>query len=367
MSRDSLFDERILWSGRPKPVSLPTRFRIVAAFAAVVAVVALGFAVVIATSLHLPVGGMLLFSAWCATIALAAWRGPQLWQSHVEYLVTDKHVIWRRGRIRRTIARDAISYALIRWSDRDPGVGDIVLVRAVPTGALRRTLRLTLTDVVGPDRLWAIVRGLTPGAPLGDGERPLTQRLDEGERVLWTGTPLASPWTTRRVATASIAVVLAIAAVRMIAHAAPALARVLGLHALPAASFAVLTAAVGLSVLLVLAVAIGVAYAACVRPVRLAHRTRYLVTDRRVLIRRDREELHLDRGRIAYVITAPVKHLSDVFLVLDGPQARAFAPFGAFGGDAGDQLRPVLLAIEDADTVGSILREPKPEAMRDAA
>jgi len=43
--------------------------------------------------------------------------------------------------------------------------------------------------------------------------------------------------------------------------------------------------------------------------------------------------------------------------VLDGPQARALAPSGAFGGDdRDDALRPVFAAIDDADTVGRILR-----------
>jgi len=56
------------------------------------------------------------------------------------------------------------------------------------------------------------------------------------------------------------------------------------------------------------------------------------VTDSRVLISRRNEELSLDRSRIAYVIDAPANGLHDVFLVLDGPQARALAPSGAFGG-----------------------------------
>ncbi len=364
--RDSLFGEPILWTGRPKGAPLGIGFRVVAAVGTVLAVVSVASAVVVATGLHAPVGGLLLFAAWCASVALAAWRGPRLWRAEVEYLITDKHVIWRRGRLRRSIERDAISYSLIRWNPRAPGIGDLVLVRAVPTGALRRTLRLTLCDVVGPDRLWAIVRGVTPSAPLGDGHRPLAQRLDEGERVLWTGTPHASRWTPRRLATASIAVFLAAAAVRMITRAAPPLARMLGVHALPIPSFALLVAVVGASVVMVIAVAMFIAYAACLRPSRLARVTRYLVTDRRVLIRRAAEELSVDRSRIAYVIAAPARRLHDVFLVLDGPRARAFASSGAFGGDEGAELRPVLAAIEDAETVGWILRGTGGE-LRDAA
>jgi hypothetical protein len=105
-------------------------------------------------------------------------------------------------------------------------------------------------------------------------------------------------------------------------------------------------------------VSAGAGYVALVQPSRIARRTRYFVTNARVLIRRGNEELQLDRSRIAYVIDAPYRKLHDVFLVLDGPQARALAPSGAFGGDAavGDALRPVFSAIEDAETVGRILR-----------
>jgi hypothetical protein len=88
----------------------------------------------------------------------------------------------------------------------------------------------------------------------------------------------------------------------------------------------------------------------------------------------------LDRGRIADVIASPLRPrtadapgsgsgscLTDVFLVLDGPQARAFSSSGAFGESDGDKLVPVLSAIEDAETVGMILRakpaiEPLPRA-----
>jgi hypothetical protein len=372
MARDSLFGERILWSGTPKVISTPPAARLTAGVCAVLSVVTLLFAIVCGTALRANVGGMLVFAAWCATAGLGAWRGPMIWRAGVEYVVTDGHVIWRRGRIRRSIDRNAVSYALIRWNPSVPGVGDLVLVRAVPTGALRRTLKLTLSDVAGPDRLWAIVRGVTPSAPLGDGERSLGQRLDDGERVLWTGTPQASPWTLRRLATASVAAMVALATLRVVMRATPALGRLLRAHALPWVTSGLLIAGVVLTTLLLVAVAVGVAYQSCVRPQRLARLTRYLVTDRRVLIRRGKEELSLDRRRIADIISAPLKGslhdpmsvtgpgLTDVFLVLDGPQARAFSPSGAFGERDGDKLVPVLSAIEDAETVGSILRA-KPE------
>ena len=257
----------------------------------------------------------------------------------------------------RSIEIRQISYALVRWSSRDSKVGDLVLVRAVPTGALRRTLSLTLDDVEAPDRLLALIRGVEPSAPLGSGGRPLAQRLDPGERVLWSAAPVSTPWTLRRLATAVTGAAMVFAFVRLVERLVP---RLVGLvQALPPGIAAFLLVAVSLTILLLFAGATGVTYAAFVRPSRLTRQTRYFVTDARVLIRRGGEELSLDRSRIAYVIDAPSRRLHDVFLVLDGPQARALAPSGAFGEeDHGvDGLRPVFASIDDADTVGRILAE----------
>lgn len=356
MARDSLYDERIVWQGRCRAVSTPFLQKAMAIVAAVVSAVTLCYAVVLAKSLATPVGGMILFASWCATVALAAWRVPLWWRSEVEYLVTEKHVIWRRGRLRRSIEIGQISYALIRWNARDPSVGDLVIVRAVPTGALRRTLSVSLHDVEAPDRLWAIVRGVEPSAPLGNGNRPLAQRLDPGERVLWSGSPLGSAWTARRMGTAAIGAALGLFFVSSVGRSVPAMARVL--PELPTTLAALLVGGAALGTLLLLAMALATAYAGIIRPVRLARATRYFVTDTRVLIRRGNEELSLDRARIAYVIDAPWRKLHDVFLVLDGPQARAMAPSGAFGTEERDDtLRPVFAAIADAETVGEILKK----------
>jgi hypothetical protein len=360
MSRDSLFGETIHWSGSPSAVPLSTAVRTVMAMSAALALIALGFATVLSTALHVSVSGLIFFAAWCSALGLFSSRWPGFWWSRVQYAITDRHVIWRRGPIRRTIDRDSVSYAVVRWNPRAPGIGDLVLVRAVPTGALRRTLSLTLSNVVAPDRVGAIVRGLTPGASLGDGDRPLPQRLDEGERVLWSGTPALAPWTVHRLATAAVALGVALAAARLVARAVPTLRRVAHIHALPGWSFTLFVVATAMAFVFVAGVAGWVGYAACVRPGRLARATRYLVTNRRVLIRRGREELSLDRHRIVDVISAPTRPgataLVDLFLILDGPHARAFASSGAFRHAQTGSLLPVLLAIEDAETVGAILR-----------
>ncbi|MEA2749089.1 MAG: hypothetical protein QOI41_3232, partial [Myxococcales bacterium] len=289
MARDSLYDEQIAWTGGPKVLTVPRLFKVVAVVSATMSAVALAFAIVVATGLKLPVGGLLMFSAWSALIGAGAWRLPLWFRATAKYSVTEKHVIWQRGRLRRTIERDAISYAVIRWNPKVPGVGDLVLERAVPTGALKRTLSITFADVETPDRLWAIVRGLTPSAPQGDGNRPLAQRLDDGERVLWTAAPLSSRWTNRRIATAVVATSVAGSAALMLARSAPPLAKILRQHLLSPVTSGFLVGAVGLVVLLLLTVACFIGYAALIRPVLLARNTRYFVTDRRVLIRRGLE------------------------------------------------------------------------------
>jgi len=355
MARDSLYNESIVWTGKPAVLRTPSGYRVVALTSAGLAVVTLLFAVVAAVAVGANVGGMLVFAAWCGLVAIGAWRLPLVWQSQLEYIVTDKHVICRRGAIRRTIERHAISYARIHWIA--PNVGDLVLVRAVPTGALRRTLTVVLQGVEAPDRLWAVVRGVAPPMALGDGDRPLAQRLDEGERVLWSATPARAPWSVRRAMTALLSAGLFGASAMMLARAVPSLRRVLGMHALGAALSTMLVAGVAIATLLVVASAVLVAHWAVLRPLRNTRQTRYFITDRRVLIRRGQDELHLDRSRIAYVIEAPRPGTrADVFLVLDGPQARALAASGAFGERQRDTLLPVFAEIEDPETASAILR-----------
>ena len=197
MARDSLFGESIVWRGQCRAVSVPFGNKVVSFVAAAVSVVTLGYAVVAAKSLHAPVGGMVLFAAWCATVALGAWRLPLWWRSQIEYIITERHVIWRRGPIRRSIDRAQISYALVRWSPRDPTLGDLVIIRAVPTGALRRTLSLTLHDVDAPSRKLHDVflvldgpqaRAMAPSGAFGtedkdDALRPVFSAIADAETV----------------------------------------------------------------------------------------------------------------------------------------------------------------------------------------
>jgi len=278
LARDSLFGEQIVWAGRPKIVTVPTGYRMAASVMAMVAVIALAFAILVATALHAPVGGLILFAGWSSTLAIALRYGPAIWRSEIEYVVTDKHVMWKRGRIRRTIDRGAISYARIHWHPNVPGLGDLELVRAVPTGALRRRLSLLLPGVIGPDRLWAIIRGVPASGGAGDGHRPLAQRLDDGERVLWSARPISSwrvwlPGDRRQIMTATIGALVAVAFVRQLKTAIPAARHVLA-GGLPTTSpaFIALVVAVALTAALLACVAVGLGYVALVRPARLVPR-----------------------------------------------------------------------------------------------
>lgn len=362
-----------MWSGRPKRVTVPPVLRWAAIACGVVALTTTMSAVAVATVLGVPVGSMLLFAAWMATLAIGFWRLPLWWRSELEYTITEQNIVIRRGRYRRFIDRRSISFARIHWHPSHSDVGDLELVRAVPTGALRRRLTIVLTGISAPDRVWSFVRGLTPAAPAGDGQRLLAQRLDEGERVLWSAHP-ASHWTrwvpknARGFLSLLIGLGLVVTAFATAIDAIRGLQTVLGAGLAPGSvSFIALVASLTLSVALLGAAAVAMVYASVVKPARLDRSTRYLITDRRVLIQRGTEELHLERERIVDVIDAPGHGgKKDLFLVLDGPKARAFAPSGAFGEESVGGLQPVLLLVEDAEVVQKLLKTP-PQSIRLAA
>jgi len=364
--RDSFFGERIIWQGHPEVIKPPGFLRALSGVAWATALVGICFAASIALTLGVPEALPLgLFSAWCIALAVALVQLPQRWARSARYVVTDAHVVVKYGPFTRTIERGAISFARIYWNEDVPNTGDLEVIRAVPTGALRRRLGLRLSGLVAPDRVWAIVRGAEALAPAGQGERPVGQRLDHGEHVIWSAQrrPLWNaylPRGQREWMLLVLAVFLLGVVGRMLMRGVPVLERV-ATGALPmrTVSFVALALGMGVAVLLMLAIAGYLAYDAVLRPGLLARQTRYLVTNKRVLIQRRGEELHLDRRRIIDVIDAPGGDgLRDVFMVLDGPRARAVAASGAFGEmGRGPHLRPVFESVEDAEGVSRILRD----------
>ncbi len=343
--------------------------KVASAMLAALSAVTTCFAVAASRAFGVPIGSMLVVAGWLASLAVGAYVGPGWWRREIEIILTSRHVIWRRGRMKRSIERRTISFARIHWHPKVHGVGDLELVRAVPTGALRRTLSITLPDLEAPDAVWAQIRGVESTPVLGDRARPLGQRLDPAERVLWTAQPQAErPWDVQRIGTLGIALVAMMSGLRALIGGVHAL-KVLhtaGLRTL-SAPFGAMALAVGISVAAVLVTGIVAGYHALLRPRRLNHATRYLVTDRRVLIQRGSVELHLDRDRIVDVIDSPQDHgLHDLFLVLGGKNAHAHALAGAFGekvvGAQAGELLPVLRAVQDSDTVRAILTEERQAA-----
>ena len=378
--RDSLFGEPVLWSGQPKAIIVPAIYRGGAIVSGLTSAITTTSAIVVATALHARADALLAFAAWMATLAFAFGYGPKWWLSGLQFQVTDRHIIVRRGKFRRFIDRGAVSFARVRWHKKHPGIGDLELVRAVPTGALRRRLTIVMHGLVAPDRVWAIIRGVTPTAPAGDGHRLLAQRLDDGERVLWSAHPDPTwrawlPSGSRAIGSIAIALVLAAAAVSTGQHAVHALRRVASAGLAPTSpAFIAMAASLSLAIVLLAGGALAILYAVIVKPARQIAVTRYLITDRRVLIQQGDEELHLDRRHIVDMIDAPSPGgMRDVFLVLDGPHARALAAGGAFG-EQQQGLQPVLRRVEDVEAIRSILLRksvapppPKPPADLHAA
>ena len=137
MKRDSLYGEPVLWSGRPKDISTPPMYGVASAVCGVTSAITTAAAVVLSTALDAAPDGLLGFAAWMATLAVAFYFGPRWWRSELLFTLTDQHIVLRRGRLRRSINRREISYARIHWNPRLPGIGDLEIVRAVPTGATR--------------------------------------------------------------------------------------------------------------------------------------------------------------------------------------------------------------------------------------
>ncbi len=364
MTPDSLFDHPVAWSGRPKVVVCPPMYRIAAGVMGVTSAITTASAIVVAMALDHNPGSQLAFAVWSALLAVALGQGPKWWLSEFEYVVTDRLVFIKRGQFRRSMDRAAISYARIHWDPNHPGIGDLELVRAVPTGALRRRLSIVLTGVVGPDRVWAIIRGVTPATPAGDGQRLLAQRLDDGERVLWSGRPPNAwqnwlPKDRRAAAGLALGLLMGCASVFISIHAVNALRTVAsaGMEPNSIQFFALVTSLV-LTIMLQVAASLFGIYISVVRPARLQSETRYWVTNRRVLIQQGDYELHLEREHIVDVIDSPLPGgVEDLFFVLDGPKARAFASSGAFGEREIEGLQPVFhrIAQSDAETVRGLL------------
>jgi diadenosine tetraphosphatase ApaH/serine/threonine PP2A family protein phosphatase len=363
--------ERVLWHGAPESKApRPTAYTLGALLLGALAAIAASFSALLSVT---ELGGARqigIMAAYLALLATAVLLAPHYLHAPCKYLVTEHRVMWRRGQVVRWIDRRDITYARITWLSSMPGVGHIELVRATPFGPLARRQRIELRSVIAPDRLYAMIRDVEPKSALGDPDLPLTDRLDVGERVLWGDGPRGYLLGWRDVLTTALGAVLLLLALRYGAQAWGALIE-LERHGLRVQSLAwlFLFTAITLSFSVIACVGSALAWHGLIRARAMGHDTEYVVTNRRVLIRRGRTELSIDRRRIVDVAVVPVadgcRHL---YLILDAPEARALSDSGAMLplSPARDLVPPVLYELRDTDGVCALLLSPSDD-QREAA
>jgi hypothetical protein len=300
----------------------------------------------------------LFFALWSVTMGALVHAVPVWWHRGATYRVTTGHVIWARGPFHRAIERTSISFARIHWSLKLSHVGTLELVCAVPVGALRRKMKIELEGIESPDGVWAIIRGAEDVATSGHGDLPISQRLDRGERILWSAKPLPSlraylpsgtnQWYLSAIALSMFAMgaLLAVRSVSILERLASA-----GLNP-KCFSFWALTFGLAFGLIAVVTVGAFIVNSVVGQRARSLRDTRYLISNKRVLIQCGRDELHLDRRHIVDIIDTPAGlGKTNLFLVLDGPRARALAASGAFGEYAarGLELLPVFECVQDGE------------------
>lgn len=353
-ARDSLFAERVRWTGTPKQVIASPLHRAMAWLLGTFSAISTLLAIAGSQAGHGSTGKLVIFAAWTASVALAVRMLPVLFAQAARFTVTDRHVIWQGGKLKRTMQRAGISFARITWHKNNPHVGDIDLVRAVPTGALRRRLTLTFEGVAAPHRVWSIVRGAqTLAGQEGGGNVPPEERLDAKESVRWTGSPTLSwrawlPLTTRRTLTAALGLLCWMFALRSVLVGLPVLERLLdGGIPLTSLAFLCLAASILLTVAALVTLGIWFLHVGITRKPWMDRKTRYLVTNQRLILLRGRRELHVDRSAIVDVVDRNGLYGErDAYLILDGPHSRAVSAQGVFGpGERVRGFRPMLQGL----------------------
>lgn len=386
--------ERLVWHGVPvRGVPRDYMWILPPLIAGVVAAVSALFAGLLAVAAIPGWQESAIVALWAGIFAVGAALAPHYLLDGAELAVTDRRVLVRRGGTVRSIDRRGITFGRVRWHRSEHGIGHLELVRAVPFGPLARSQRLVLHDVRAPDALFALIRDVgepaaaraePPGANLrgeargtanrlGDSDLGLADRLDVGERVLWGGAPAGRMVGWREVATAAIGAVVLGIGVRYGLISAGVLGE-LEEVGLPLGSpiWLLLFLAALLTFALLCAIGLGLVWYATVRAHAEGQATEYLVTDQRVLIRRGRTELSVDRARIVDVAERPgPKGLKHAFLILDGPDGRALADGGALGTllPSREGVPPILWELEDTALLREILvgRPSQPHELRDAA
>lgn len=351
--------ERVLWEGAPAQVARSRVWAMASLLLSAVAIVAVCFAGLMFASDMAGGHQVLSLGAFCAALAIGAFVWPRHRLESVAYAVTNRRVIVQRGRSQRFVDRASITFGRIHWHRASPVVGHLELVVATPFGPLRRQLRILLEDVREPDRLWAMIRGTEAEEGAGDAQQPLVERLDVGEKITWSGRPLGRHigWREALIAAAGVSVTAL-----SIFYAQTNIGILLNLEGLglqvKSLQWGLLFSAVLVSWVSIVAIGISLLLHGLVHPRRLGEDSEYVLTDTRLLIRRGGTELSLDRKRIVDVAEHSAgKKLVHLYLVLDGPGARALNDSGAMGpvAPARATVPPVLFGLARSTNVRTLL------------
>ena len=352
--------ERALWQGRPRPgTPSSSAFRWTALLVLALCAVAACFAALLSIS-ELPGARSMAFtSAYLALLGLGLHFVPRYLLHRCEYLLTDRRMLLRRGALRRSLELPSITFARIRWHPSVCGVGSLELVCATPFGPLGRGQRIMLHDVIAPDAVLALVRGCRAGAHAGQADLCLSERLEEGERVQWGASPEGWLLGWSDVATAVLGTALLATGVGYGLRVGGLLLRLEdnGLR-VQSWTWLFLFLAVAISCSAILTVGVSLLWHGLWGARALGRATEYILTDRRLLIRRGRTELSIDRRRIVDAAEVPcMGGLHNLFLILDSPHARALADSGALGPVAPlrASVPPVLYELSDTTLIRDLL------------
>ena len=352
--------ERVLWRGKPSTNASRNPHWLLGALLLFAFATISGLFSALLYVAELPGSRQMLgMAAYLSLLGAGVAMAPRFLHDRCDYLVTDHRVIWRRGKVQRWIDRRTISYARIIWNGVTPGVGHLELVRATPFGPLARKQRLLLVNLVAPDRVYAIIRGVAPSERLGDPELSPTDRLDDDEHLLWGGGPEGWLLGWRDWATAALGSSVLWLAMHYGGQAWGVLVDLerLGLQ-VKSWTWLLLFLATALSWSVLAAIGMWLLWHGVLRARALGRDTEYVVTNRRVLIRRGRTELSLDRRGIVDVAVVPVAAgCRHVFLILDAPEARALSDSGAMMPliPARDLVPPVLYELRDTEGLCELL------------
>ena len=347
--------ETIRWEGKPSRAPRDRVWVLAPILLVAMAIVAALFAVLLRVADMPGMHKGIAVAALLAACAVAAILAPRILVDEQRYLVTDRRVLWRRGRTHRFVAIRDLTYARIRWHRSVPIVGHLELVVATPFGPLLRKLRVVLQDLREPDVVLALIRGEAPADGAGDRTVPLIERLDEGEQVVWGGHPRGTHVGWRETFTTAGGVAVSVLGLLYGHRVATILLDLEGIGLqVRSLEWGLLFSAVAISCVCILAIGLGLVWSGLVRSRQLGQDTEYLLTDRRLLIRRGGTELSLDRSRIVDAALMPAgRRLHHLFLLLDSPDSRAIADSGALGPvlPARDAVPPVLFELADAEQV----------------